>query len=417
MKVLIIHYMPRSVIQFHLDNHRRGQEMNLWAFVPFWNQVASNNTNSGLEVHFLFGDALAPLVEEATQVGPMKAVSSENIHYIGDEDVVYLRSRNQQKSRINIILARVFPCGFWPDAVVHRMPEPWVQAMLPSTHAFYMEVGPLNRMPYPPTVFFDPLAYGADSVVGKFSKSILDSGHRLEGVISDIRAALKPAFYQFDGPWEQFIRSVRMQFGGGVLLFAAQYQNFFYSPYTRFERIGDLLEDVLRHTPPHVAIVFCPRVHNRPDHGISEHRVQKLQSAYSNLVLVPGHLYEAYYTQMLVPYADGVIAVTSTVGQQAVFWGKHWFTSPECYYRHYTPTYEHIGQSIDNPPSMKAKAFLNWVFHRYAFPSSLMCRRGALEAYLSKVVDQVDQLNSPSSAFFSDEGIFSAQELLRYYKV
>lgn len=417
MKILVVHYMPESSIQLHLENHRRGQELNLWAFLPFWCHVIENNRGTRLEIHVLFGNALASFVEQAMQGGALDGLSHDRVHFISDEDVVYLRSRNQQQRRVDDILGRVFSSGCLPDAVIHRMPEPWFQAMLPDTPAFHMEVGPLNRRPYPSTLFFDPLAYGGDSILGRFPRQVINCGSRIEDVVSGIRSHMAPAFHQSESLQRQFIASVRTQFHGGVLLFAAQYQNFFYSPYTRFKTIDGLLEDVLHHTPPDVAIIFCPRAHNRPDHGISRGRMQELQLNHSNLVLVPNYLFEAYYTQMLVPYADGVVAVTSTVGQQAVLWGKQWYTSPECYYRRYVPTYEDIGQSLGNPPGREANALLNWLFQRYAFPASLLCRKGALEVYFSAVLDQIDRFGEQDSAFFDEQRVFSAQDLLSHYKV
>lgn len=414
MKLLVVHYMPSKTVDLHLENFANGQELNLWAFMPFWARVADNNPHTVLDIRVLFGEGLRTEVEKAMGEGPLQGLSTSQQYYISDNDVVTLRSTNLRAEDSRAIQSKVFYDSFRPDVVVHRMPEPWARTLLPSAQPFFMEVGPINRFPYRSTLFMDPIGYGGESLLASMPSKIIECGGTLPNLLHEVRSRYTQDFVRHGGADAQFIDQLKQNYHN-VLLFAVQYESFFYSPYTRHLDIESLLADTLQYVPEDTALVFCPRVHNRPDNGLSEDQMRALQAQYKNLILVPDGVRRPYFTQMLVPYVDGVVAVTSTVGQQSVLWGKHWFTSPESYYRQYTPTYEQIAGTMSGAPVQGAQTLLNWMLHRYAFPASLMLQPGAIGTYFASVLQHINSLDSSESPYFDKVGFFPAQDLLDQY--
>lgn len=406
--------MVPSAIERMIENHRKGLELNVWVFLPFWDRFLQENNASDIHISFLLNEGFRELLGFGNGQYTFPGITPEHCVFLTDDDFSALHGGAMTQGRLREVQDALTSQGICPDTLVHRIPSPWAGQLFPDATAMYMEVGPFNRPPYPSTHFFDPLGYGSDSVVARCADEILQLAQELDDIVSPLAERMSPLFVREESHAAAYVAALRERYAH-VVLFAAQYPSFFYTPYTRFRDMADLLEDVLSHTPDDTALVFCPRAHNRPEHGIASERMAELSDRFTCLEQVPEDLMKPYYTQMLVPFADGVFAVTSTVGLQALLWNKHWFTTPECYYRAFTPDYREIGEIIGKASDPRGRLMMNWILQRYALPTALLKKEDWLANYFRTchAETKVDQKNN--KMLFCTAGYHDADKLIEYY--
>ncbi len=392
MKVLVVHTMHSSTINQMLSVE--GQEENYWGFLGFWNRMSPKLESFDIEIRYLLSEAFLPLLDRQKALEKLQNVRRAEKYCLMEQDFDALWD-DASNADDNACLLTSFGMGdYCPDIIVAHDDLKRLRSLFPDAALLGIEVGAYSRPPYPGTFFFDPYSFDCEKIVPGFVEAKNDLTSGLPDLLDKIRSLATPAFDAIPAGAREYLDQIGARYKNTLLL-AVQYASPRYSPYTRHPSLLELVQDALDHCPTDTAIVICPRAHNFRAFPISYADWADLQARHDNVLVFPEDLMWPYYTQMLVPHVDGVIAVTSTVGLQAALWGKHWFTSPECFYVDITPSYEHIKSSLKTGVSKDTVDYVNWMTQYFWIPNLMLSNPELLAAILS--VAHISRAESPAS--------------------
>lgn len=384
MKVLVVHTMHSSTISEMLSVE--GQEENYWGFLGFWNRLSPQLEPFDIEIRYLLSEAFLPLLERQKAIEKLQNIRNAEKYCLLEQDFGALWNGDKYPENDAALLASFGMGDYCPDVIVAHDDLKKLRILFPEAAMLGIEVGAYSRPPYPGTFYFDPYSFDCEKIVPGFMEARHDLTSDLPDLLDKIRSIATSEFNSIPAEAKEYLDSLKSRYEHTLLL-AVQYPSPRYSPYTRHQSLLDLVQDALDHCPKGTAIVICPRAHNFQAFPISDADWADLRARYENILLFPADLMWPYYTQMLVPHVDGVIAVTSTVGLQAALWGKHWFTSPECFYTGVTPSYEQIKDSLAGGVSGDAADYVNWMSQYFWIPN-LMLSKPALLATVLRVAQQ-----------------------------
>ncbi len=367
---------------------RQGEE-NYWGFLGFWEDCIAQLAEEGVEVRFLISECFLPYLETEKACSRLEKVKGCKVYCLPDEYFYDMWQDQPDALRDAAILKSLKLGDMQPDIVQMHDPLHKLRFLFPDASIVGQEVGAYSRPPYPSTFFIDPLSFDCKGVVEEYCAIQDENMTQATDVLTPLRHALEDKFKLQSPEIQAYLDDLRSRFRN-VLVFAVQYPSPRYSPYTQYATSIEIYRDILENTPADTVVILCPRAHNFQDMGMTEDGWTELTRQYVGAALFPGELAFPYYTQMLVPHTDGVVAVTSTVGLQAALWGKHWFTSPQSFYRGITPSYKEMAEVLTQDGAPEAWGFVNWM-SQYMWHPKMVLKRGSLLADYLKLVRQVRQ--------------------------
>ncbi len=210
---------------------------------------------------------------------------------------------------------------FEPTVCITFSPAPFIKVAYPDVSLLHMECGIVSRLPYPETVYFDPMGMFSKSVLARYSTHIKSWNPPAEGfnLLSEIRSRLHQEANSKNNPVRQIVKDSLLPFDSSVLL-ALQFSNFYaYDANADFKDQYDLLVHVLENLPKSIGVI----VSEHPEHPVlQENVIQYLRQKYSNFIWHP--IFRRLYSSShyIMPFVDGVVTVTSSVGLQSLIWEK-----------------------------------------------------------------------------------------------
>jgi hypothetical protein len=206
---------------------------------------------------------------------------------------------------------------FSPDIIVSFSQNRYIRRC-ERTQPLFWELGPLPRSCTPPAFFFDPAGHQTESMLVS----------RMERILANTRPPLQ--LKEAEQLWEKYIawpvlegdRTFALEMasrakGRRVVLLALQPHDWL------------TYEGAWEHLPVSAAIMRwasqLPRgwlgvVACHPDSRINSAMVAQLEGEWPNLWFLPTG--GRHPSESIVPHADAVATVSSSIGAQAVLWGK-----------------------------------------------------------------------------------------------
>jgi hypothetical protein len=357
-----------------------ASEDNQWGFLGIWEILLEKDLIGTDNASLIVNESFRRLLESRygrdrfPNISKTRIVTLPDVHFYD----LWLEMDAEKQAR----LARVLDAeALDPDVVITHDPLPGAGQVFPRATVVGIEVGVYSRPPFHRTFFLDPFSFDCSGLVPRFIAEYEKGNLSCPDHISDVTASLPDFHVLLPEGVKPYLAHLRKKFGR-ILIHALQYPSPRYTPYTRHDNIGSFVRDYMKSIPAGTVVILCPRVHNYHLDPDEERQLRELAERYENLEVFPTELTSPYYTQLLVPYTDGVIAVTSTVGLQAAVLGKAWYTAPESFYSALTPTYEQIGDRDTWAPPALLRAYVSWMLRFFWVRRDVFYADGFVEAYL-----------------------------------
>lgn len=300
--------------------------------------------------------------------------------------------------------------GYVPDVCITFSPAPFLQTAFPQSQTFHFELGMISRPPFPETIYLDPCGMFSAGMLGKFAEQIRahTASAEAEQIVRLIRERYCTARADQSNPVYPYVADIIARFQSAILL-PLQFSSFYaYDANATYKDQYDLLINVLEATPRDVAVVVC----EHPEYEILRaDLIEHLTVRYPNFVWHP--MFRVVYgtSHYLMPFVQGVVSVSSSVGLQAMLWQK-----PLAVLGH-----SHLDVAADGhdipallhamvaPWPQRKENVLAWILSRFHLPSALLLQPRILEAWLAQVrASTFEQFNATElSAGLRDDTVLA----------
>jgi glycosyltransferase involved in cell wall biosynthesis len=218
--------------------------------------------------------------------------------------------------------------GFVPDVVVSWTPAPFFSQINPQALVLHKEMGLFQRSPYPPTYFLDPLGYYGRSLLTRRITELRDG--TFDPCQREALASLRQHFHtaiDSKSPFKEQIAALRQRFDH-LLLLPLQYNQYFtFDSVCPYRSQAALAEAVLEKTPQNVGVILTSHRYG----ALSEQELAYLCRRFPNLIHIDSLNDYQNPSDLILPYVDAVVTVTSTLGLKALFWRKKLITVGRSY--------------------------------------------------------------------------------------
>lgn len=212
-----------------------------------------------------------------------------------------------------------------PDAAITwEAPAPFLQIAFPGIPVLHLMPGMVSRLPFPETMTVDPkglfkqgLLYEMASKIRK--KEIVEPQTVL---LDKIRREILPPI-KLISPFSRQIIDPAGKFERLALLPLQVSQHYAFRTDSGFCSQNELLSYVLEHTPPSVGLVVTQYVTDSlSDRPLNTNSAAALLRRYPNLIYREEFDKLDNCSQYLLPFIDVVVSASSSIGLQALLWGK-----------------------------------------------------------------------------------------------
>lgn len=208
---------------------------------------------------------------------------------------------------------------FVPNIFITWTPSPFLKEAYPKALVLHKESSLFQRAPFPSTFFLDPRGFYENSSVPD-SLSWLKK-KTLGDVYYESLDKLRNHFFDWiieASPFKNRISLLRKSFDY-ILLLPLQYNSYFsFDGVSKFRTQLDLCEYTLKNTPKEVGVIITK--HNYS--AFSEKEENFIKENYSNAIFIEETDFYKNPSDLIIPFIDGVVTVTSTTGLKALFWRK-----------------------------------------------------------------------------------------------
>lgn len=212
--------------------------------------------------------------------------------------------------------------GFEPDRVLSYTAAPFLRKAFPKAEMLHMDAGIFSRDPFPRSLFFDPLGLFDSSVPAVASEELLNFKpseeqwqvlHRLRrevGLVFERLSPLTPHLEQLRSQ-SRALWLMPLQFEGEIA----------FETTGEFRNNAELIYHVMEGVPPDIGVIATehPTSFWTGDYLDAE-SLRALRADFPNLLLVDDWRRMTGVTQTLVPQADAVLTVCSSIGLQGLLW-------------------------------------------------------------------------------------------------
>ena len=327
--------------------------------------------STGAEVHLIVGEAVANrAIQEgySTDMGSFSVVDyldwTQGENYL--ERSLRHQSRDYRPGEVDrlcrVILAHL-PDNFLPDIIViWESPMYFLEGMFPRVRILYQMPGFFSRAPFPQLVKFD---------VGLLDRSsgcarIRDKTPNVDGELEQLRA-LDKSFIDSLHLVESILSEVKEKFQS-ILLLPLQIDRYFMVSFLLERRSQfDILLEILQKCPENIGVLVTNyRSGALQTQVLSDGNIEYLRRKFRNFLYISSLDGIESVSQLLLPSVDGVFTVSSSVGYQAAYWGKPFFSLGASHLVKY-----HSTESLET--------FLDQVGRKVYFPQDDIIRRDLLE--------------------------------------
>lgn len=255
--------------------------------------------------------------------------------------------------------------GFTPDVILTWTPSDHLRAVYPDALILHTENGLFSREPYPPFQFFDPQGLYGRSILATHAEGLrgIAANERERAWLEGFRARVR-AHHAGGTVFHELERSMRAKYRKLVLLplqFAGEAGFDLNAP---FRNQGEFLWHVLERLPPDVGLVVTehPIAHWVGD-VIDEETREYLAAAAPQARFVP--LSAALHGgQTLLHHCDAAISVSSSLGLQALFFGRTLISPGRSHLRAWARS-EDPAALAEDMPALDLDGAMAWLLRHY----------------------------------------------------
>ncbi len=282
--------------------------------------------------------------------------------------------------------------SFTPTLCLTFSPAPFLKHAWPNAHVLHMEYGLVSRPPFPETLYFDPRGMFSESILAVYKDDLESWNPPFESraLLADLRQRFVASKSLDANPVASIVSQAIEPFDSAVLL-ALQFSNFYaYDANATFTDQYDLLVHSLASLPSNVALIVC----EHPEYPILRpETVEYLGERYPNFIWHP--LFRQVYgvSHYLMPFVQGVITVSSSVGLQALLWNKKLAVVGRGHLSAIADTHDPgaLPKILGTQWSEQRERLLCWLLSNQHLPFKYLLNSGRLLKYLNSFSDETPE--------------------------
>ena len=315
------------------------------------------------------------------------------------------------------------------DVIITFSPVPYLKLLYPNALILYYEYGMFSRFPYPPTYYLDPSGPGGYSYISKNYNKILKQKTYFEKEKEIFLKEIEKInnIILKNNPFEKELKKIRDKYEYLILL-PLQFNNYYLfdliSDYkTQFEYLEDVLIKTLNQN---IGIVVTQHPANS---FLNKERVKYFQKNYSNFIFIEKQKIYSCVSQMIIPYVDAVITVSTSIGYYALLWNKKLISLGKNYLNDISDsqTLENLNDVLKKP-TIDRYRFLYWLIKYYFIPEKYIKNKNWIEKFLRHGIEnhkngqdidfyqEIDtKLENITDIFFENKYLSLSNNLVKEY--
>jgi hypothetical protein len=293
--------------------------------------------------------------------------------------------------------------GFVPDIIIGFGGDANCLAKLwPKALRLHVDCGPYSRRPFPKSFFFDHLGMHAMSIMGRAGRRLLANpispdGQALVGAFRSVMAAeLKT-----NDPFRD--HEFRGQFRHLCLLPLQVSQQFSFDGKVAYRSQFEFLHDFLCAAPPDVGVIITEHPHAAPvlKRAGPYRNMEYLSQKFPNMIFLDEFRLCSTSSQFLVPKVDGVWSVSSSVGYQALLFGRALGSPTKAPLASVADvaTFAAFFDRLGHNDGYRADGLIAWQLERYLVPETFLIDGHWLCDYLGRRLNMARSAADPIDAF------------------
>lgn len=227
------------------------------------------------------------------------------------------------KDIIKNIIKEVIPSGFEPEVIIsYEAPSQYLKEMFPSSLLLNSMFGVFSRAPFPAYGLLDPCGLYKYSYQYQYADKIKERKLQKaeKEVVQELRSQTAKALASYH-PLKRYLSSLMERYSKLVVL-ACQVDDYFsYSGCASYKNQFEMIVDVMEQAPGNVGIIITGHGYKQP---ITDEQIIFLSEQYNNFIYCDESNIPTV-TQFILPYMDGAISVSSSIGYQAALWHIPYF--------------------------------------------------------------------------------------------
>ncbi|AOA09168.1 HAD-IA family hydrolase [Pseudomonas sp. TMW 2.1634] len=348
------------------------------AIVP---QVAALH-KVGVRTHTVTSTVIAERAMNDGHLGALQSVSTlDPLNWTEGENTLERSLRHQAKifnkgeiERLSTLVKADLPSDFSPDIViVWEAAVSWLSHAFPNARVIYQMPGFFSRAPFPQLIAFDSGLLAQTANIQDLTLS-----HKDATSIQDLRM-YERRFLSSVSPIHETLLALKERFKK-IILLPLQIDGYFMIDSILERRSQfDVLTEILKRTPKHHAIIVTNyRSPQTNSQVLTEHNVKYLRSRFPNFCYFEKLDKIPSVSQFIVPEADGVITVSSSLGYQAAFWQKPLITFGKSHISAFSSAqeWEDFSVQVDGGYSIDRDALIASLIKTRHLPAKLLSEDG-----------------------------------------
>ena len=233
-------------------------------------------------------------------------------------DLYKERISNKNKRKLVSIISKSLPDGFCPDIIIsYESPANFLKDIFPTSLLLNSMFGLFSRAPFPAFGLLDPCGLYEQSYQNKFALKIKKekiSSDEVE-VINLLRKKTTLALAKYH-PLKKYLSGLTEKFDRLVVL-ACQVENYFsYDGCSNYKSHYEMVDDVLANAPENIGVIVTEHSYKKQ---LTDENIKLLKNKYRNFIYFDNSNIPTV-TQFILPYVDGALSVSSSIGYQAGLW-------------------------------------------------------------------------------------------------
>lgn len=214
--------------------------------------------------------------------------------------------------------------SFEPEIILTFSPVPFLERAYPNALILHMDNGMFSRTPYPDSLFFDPFGLYDQSFPVRFNKELKNYQASEEELdcLEKTRNYYKKHIDE-KSPMPPYEEAIREHFDKIVLLPLQYTGETAFDIHCPFRNQGEYLYHVMENIPENVGVLTIehPTALWVGDYFDSD-TLPYLRERFPNFIMFEAFRKIQNISQLVVPYVDAVISISSSLGYQSLFWKK-----------------------------------------------------------------------------------------------
>jgi len=299
-----------------------------WADVFSFNIVKTLEKTNKYNFLLITNEAIAQLIKipipiiTLTQYELLKPFKTTN--YLDVSKAWHCGEYNDQHIQEYSKLFKKKLADFVPDIIITFSPAPFLKDIFKSALLLHKEYGIFSRIPYPETWFLDPVGMHSNVFLNKYSSEIssVKLSARQEILLNSFKKKCSNIVVE-KNPFAGIFSKLKAKFTYLVLLPLQVSRYYSFDDLVKFKSQYEYCVYILDNIPKHIGVV----VNTHPEYPVlTNEAIRFLKFKYENFIYEDS--FNSFYAsgQLILPFVDAVVTVSSSVGLQTLIFDKKLIT-------------------------------------------------------------------------------------------